>query len=288
MKTLLKIAGGLVVLLLLVVGSIQFTFSRNLNKTYEAPQFQIAELVKQADLELGKRIYHVRAGCVDCHGENLAGKIVMDNPAMGKISGANLTPSNLKNWTDEEIAVAIRYGIHKEKRSLRFMPSFDFEGLSIEDTAALIAYIRSVPEVAQPSAENAFGPVAKVLSTLGKMPVMFPAAIIDTKKGFGKKPAEEPTLEFGRYLAHSCVGCHRADYTGGKIPGGDPSWPEASNIRLGKDQKTWTEENFKNMILTGKSPITGQELRMPMPIALLKQLNETEIKALWLYLTSLN
>ena len=91
---------------------------------------------------------------------------------------------------------------------------------------------------------------------------------------------------FGEYLAASCIGCHGEEYRGGKIPGGDPSWPPASNIRLGADS-TWTEENFREMLKTGVSPKTGKPLQLPMPIELLKKLNSMEQEALWLFLSSL-
>lgn len=200
--------------------------------------------------------------------------------------GANITPHTLSQWSDEEIARAIRYGIHKTGRSLRFMPSFDFEGLSIGDTAALVAYLRSVPSVEKPNHENTFGPMTKALTFAGQMPVMFPAKVLDLQRGFSEKPAEGPTREFGKYLANSCVGCHGHEFRGGKIPGGDPSWPEASNIRLGANS-AWTENAFQEAIRTGVSPISKKPLRMPMPVKLLQQMDEQEIKALWEYLSSL-
>jgi mono/diheme cytochrome c family protein len=285
-KIILRVLAGLVGAIFVLAAMVQFSFTSKKKKTYEAAPFEIAPLVKSADVELGKRLYNVRAGCIDCHGETLSGRVVMENPAMGNIKGANITPFNLKDWSDEEIARAIRYGIHKTGRSLQFMPSFDYTGLSLGDTAALIAYLRTVAPVEEPSQANTFGPVAKVLSSLGKMPVMFPAEVIDLKRGFGEKPPEGPTLEFGRYLAHSCVGCHGEEFRGGKIPGGDPAWPAASNIRLGAGG--WTEEMFKSVIASGISPTSNQKLRPPMPVALLAQMNDTEIKALWLYLSSLN
>ena len=291
MKNVYKIlVGGLLslVLLIVVAASVLFvSFSQKANVKFERPQFSIYEEVTQADVELGKRIYMVRSGCVDCHGTNLAGMKIMDNPAMGSIYGVNITPYKVKSWSDEDIAASIRYGIHKSGRSLRFMPSFDFESLSKSDVAALIAFMRSVPEVQEESHENSYGPVAKILALLGKMPVMFPAFVIDQSKGFAEKPAESATVEFGKYLANSCVGCHGAEYRGGKIPGGDPAWPEASNIRMGADAN-WDEGKFREMVLSGKSPKTGQVLRAPMPIHLLKQLNEIEVKALWMFLSSLN
>ena len=287
LKLLAKILAGFVLVVAVFIGAIFWKFSSNSTTQFTRPQFTIHEDVIKGDLELGKRIYMVRNGCIDCHGVDLAGAKVMDDPAMGSIYGANITPYGIKNWTDEEVAGTIRYGIHKEGRSLRFMPAFDFEGLSKTDIAALIAFIRSVPEVKKENHKNTFGPVARVLSSFGKMPVMFSAFAIDQTKGFGEKPPEEPTLAFGQYLANSCVGCHGAEYRGGTIPGGDPAWPAAANVRLGADT-FWTEAKFRDMIATGISPKTGNALRAPMPVALLKQMNETEIKALWLFLQSQN
>jgi mono/diheme cytochrome c family protein len=286
MRFALKVVGFFAALILSFVLGIHFGFESELTKSYAAKEFQISPIVVAADVKLGQRLYHVRNGCVDCHGVDLSGAMVMDNPAMGTIRGANLTPAALSIWTDEEVARAIRYGIHKSGRSLRFMPSFDFEGLSIEDTAALVAYIRSVPAVTTQYKENRFGPIAKVMSTLGKMPVMFPAKNMDLQKGFAAKPPEGPNVEFGKYLANSCVGCHGSDLKGGKIPGGDPNWPEASNIRLASFPQ-YTEEAFTKAIKMGVSPISNQELRSPMPIKLLQQMDETEIKALWAYLSTL-
>jgi mono/diheme cytochrome c family protein len=242
--------------------------------------------VKSGNLKLGKRIYAVRNGCIDCHGANLSGKKIMDNLPMGSIHGANITPYALKDWSDGEIAAAIRYGVHKSGRSLKFMPSFDFVKLSKSDIASLITYIRSVGEVRKDSHQNSFGPVARILTSLGKMPLMYPAHFINQSEGFYEKPMEGPTVKFGEYLANSCVGCHGDNYRGGKIPGGDPVWPAASNIRLGADS-TWTENRFRQMLKTGISAKTGKILREPMPIALLKQFDEIEKKALWLFLSQL-
>lgn len=285
-KIIIKVFIGLVLAIVLFAGFIQFKFSSNSSAAHRATEFTIAKEVAAADVALGQRLYSVRSGCVDCHGADLSGVKVMENPAMGTIWGANITPFNLSQWSDEEIARAIRYGIHKSGRSLRFMPSFDFTGLSLGDTAALVAYLRSVAPVEKPSYENSFGPVAKILSSFGQMPVMFPAMVIDGTKGFGEKPDEGPTKEFGQYLAHSCVGCHGEQFAGGKIPGGDPSWPEASNIRLGANP-VWSEEVFKETIRSGISPNSKNKLRMPMPINLLAQMNETEVTALYAYLSSL-
>lgn len=273
--------------LTMVAGAVAFRFNQLSEKRYSPPHFTISEDVKTADLALGERLYRVRSACIECHGESLDGVKIMENGAMGSIYGANISPFKLHRWTDEEIATAIRYGIHKDGYSLKFMPSFDFAHLSKSDVASLIKYLRSRLPVSHESHINTFGPMAKVLAVLGQMPVMFPARQINLTLGFGVKPPEGPTQEFGSYLAKDCSGCHGEDYKGGKIPGGDPSWPPAANIRLGADA-FWTEAKFREVIRTGVSPKSGKRVQSPMPVEVLKRLDETEIKALWLYLSSLN
>lgn len=286
MKTLVKIFVGFLFVIVVLIGFVATSFSMKSERVFAAPHFSIHEDVVKADIELGKRIVTVRNGCVDCHGEDLSGAKIMENGAMGSIYGANITPYGLKDWTDEEVATAIRYGIHKTGRSLRAMPSFEFASLSKGDIAAIIAYLRSVPEVQKPSHQNTYGPMARVLATTGQMPFMFPAFEIDMNQGFADKPVEGPTLEFGQYLAGSCIGCHGQFYQGGKIPGGDPAWPPASNIRLGANP-LWTEASFQQFIETGVSPVSGQQIRPPMPVYLLQKMNDMEKAALWSYLSSL-
>ncbi len=285
-RILLRLLGSALLLIALAVGFVAFRFSSLSGQAYAAPSFSIASDVAAADLALGKRIYSVRAGCIDCHGEDGAGAAIMDNGAMGSIHGANITPHALSSWSDEQIAAAIRYGVHKDGRSLRFMPSFDYQGLSKGDIAAVVAYLRSLAPVAEPSHPNSFGPVARALSSFGKMPIMFPAALIDQSQGFAEKPIEGPTAAFGKYLASACIGCHGEDFAGGPIPGGDPSWPPAGNSRLGANP-AWTKASFETMVRTGISPTTGAELRPPMPTQLLRQLNDDEVTALWEYLKTL-
>ena len=287
MKTLRSLLLTIVALLLIVFLAINLRFSSLSDETHTvAHQFNITEDVAKADLALGERIFHVRNGCVDCHGEDLAGKLVVDDPAMGTIYGANITPFKLQDWSDEDIVRAIRYGVHPSGRSLRFMPSFEFTHLSRGDLAAVVKYIRSVPAVAKENHQNSFGPIAKTLSSLNKLPVIFPAKFINLAEGFQEKPSEEASYAFGEYLAASCKGCHGEEFRGGPIPGGAPDWPEATSLRLGS-RLEWTEEAYQRFMTEGVSPSTGERPRLPMPVELLMQFNEVERKALWLYLSSL-
>ncbi|HYX38107.1 MAG TPA: c-type cytochrome [Oligoflexus sp.] len=266
---------------------VQWKVQSKASQRIQAPSFSMLEAMSKADLALGQRIVHVRSACVDCHGQDLAGKLVVDDPAMGTYYSANLTPSGLAAWSDDQIAAAIRYGVHRTNRSLMFMPSFDYVAMSQEDIASIIVYLRSLPAVEKSVQKSVPGPMANVLHTLGKMPILLPATSMDLSQGFAKKPDEGATLEFGRYLVQtSCIGCHGQELQGGTIAGGPPSWPEASDLRFAGVSK-WTEASFIRTLKTGVSARTGLALRPPMPMQYVRELNDMEMQAMWLYLSSL-
>lgn len=249
--------------------------------TYAVPPLDIAAAVASADLALGERIVTVRNGCVDCHGKDLSGAVVMDNPAMGQIAGPNLTPAALNDWSDADLARAIRHGIGRDQRPLVLMPSHDYLPLSEGDLAAIIAYLRSLPPVENQTPPVKLGPVAKALLAFDKAPSLLPAQIIDHQTPFASKPAEAATPDFGRYLAQSaCAGCHGPQFAGGPIPGGDPNWPPASDLRV---VGSWDLPAFQAALRTGKRP-DGTALQAPMPAM---ALDDTETEALWLFLKSL-
>lgn len=269
---------------------VYLTVNGKLDQNYSQliPALNMAQDVKKANVKLGERIATVRNGCVDCHGANLAGNKVMDNGAMGKIYGANITPAKLKDWSDDEIARAIRHGVGKQGQPLVLMPSHEYQNLSKSDLAALVAYIRSVPAVNQESMPVELGPIAYMLIALEKAPSFIPAQLIahqDLK--FSEKPKEGVTSEFGQYLVKtSCAGCHRADLTGGLIPGGDPSWPPAANLTQ-KALGSWNEAGFIKAMRTGVNP-QGKKIGMPMPIALTSKMSDLELKAMWAYMKTLH
>lgn len=293
MKKLLKYIAYLLGTAILLVGAFVvfcfYRFEQISQQTFNLhPEIENEIKGIVPNLEIGKRIYFVRSGCVDCHGPDLSGAKIIEAPPMGSIWGSNISPYRTKNMSDADIVRAIRYGVHQSGRSLRGMSSFDYVGLSKEDIVSVAAFIRSMPEVNKESHVNTYGPITKIMGSLGKMPIAFPALFIDQNKGFETKPEEAPTVAFGKYLGNACVGCHGQEYTGGPIPGGDPSWPPAAFIRLGAAK--WTEDEFRNLIKTKTSKYTGKEVRTPMREVLnaMEKMDETELKALWLYFSSLN
>jgi mono/diheme cytochrome c family protein len=286
MKRLVKwgavIAGILLVVLVSFGFWVRVTTEGRITRKFDISPVVLTQKITDADVELGKRIVHVRNGCVECHGTDLAGKAVIEDVAIAQIHGPNITPAALRDWTDGEIARAIRHGVGRDGKPLLLMPSYEYNGLSESDLVAVIAYLRSVPAVEPKPRLAQLGPIGRVLLALGQMPTMVAAEVIDHSKGFGVKPPEGETVEFGRYLTQSCIGCHRANLTGGPIPGAPPDWLPAKNIS-GAAIGSWGEAGFIKAMREGVNP-AGEKIRPPMPINISSQMSDTELKAIWAYL----
>lgn len=110
--------------------------------------------------------------CADCHsplGEDgtpdltrqMSGASMgFEVPGLGVFFPPNLTPhaeTGLGGWTDAEIIDAVRTGARPDGRMLApMMPSRFYAGLSDDDAAALVAYLRTLP----PTPNQVPGPFA--------------------------------------------------------------------------------------------------------------------------------
>lgn len=286
-KRLLKGLGILVALIAVFLGVVYFVTSRRMAKTFAVKDHPVPVYTSLADIAEGKRLFLSR-GCADCHGENLAGKVFLEDGAMGRYAGSNLTAGKggiLASRSDFELEKAIRHGVGKDGRALVFMPSLDFQGMSNQDVARIIAYMRSAPAVDNEPPAMKAGPVARVLYFLGKIPVFISAERIDhTAQPVAEvKPGVD--LEYGKYIAQTCTGCHNHQLTGGPIQGAPPEWPPASNI-TNAGLKGYTEEQFITALRTGKRS-DGSAINPIMPWKNLSKMTDTEIKALFKYLKTL-
>jgi mono/diheme cytochrome c family protein len=175
---------------------------------------------------------------------------------MGVIYAPNLTPGGpLKDWTDGEILRAIREGVDKDSRPLIIMPSQAMHSMSDADAAAMVAYLRSQPEIKRdlPNRDlNALAAVflgAGMFSTSAQTPINAP--IVSPKPG---------TLDYGKYLvaATGCKDCHGPDLTGSS--GG----PAGSAPNLTMLVPTWQESGFMSVFNQGIEP-GGRKLSDHMP-----------------------
>jgi len=219
--------------------------------------------------------------CRDCHGQNFAGQVMDDDPLVGFLAAPNLTGgagSPVAEFTDEDWVRVLRHGIDVDGTSLVIMPSDGFTHLSDTDLGYVISYLRSVPPVDNEVSEVRLGPMGRFF--MMQEPVLV-AELIDHDAP--RPPDLEPgiTVEYGRYLTLFCTTCHGEDYAGGEQPGA------GLNITPGGDLANWTEADFFNAMRTGNRP-DGEPLDPEMmPVRILGQFNDDELKAIWLFLQSL-
>jgi cytochrome c553 len=239
-------------------------------------------------LARGKRLVTIR-GCTDCHGEDLGGGVFADDLPVFRLSATNLTPGGIgAEYTDQDWVRAIRHGLGPDQKPLLFMPSYEYYYLGDEDLAAMIAYMKSLPPITRELPENKVGPLGRILLTAGQLPLLA-AEVIDHHGSRPVAPPKGATPAYGEYLAIGCTGCHGAGFSGGKIPGVPPVWPEAPNIT--PDRETgigeWTKEDFVRALTEGKRP-DGTELQAQfMPWPNMGHLDDVEMEALWIYMSRL-
>jgi mono/diheme cytochrome c family protein len=283
------VLGLLIVIPLMAYGYIYYRTDSRFNKEYAFTVQAITIPDDSASLELGQHIANIK-GCGDCHGADMGGKVVVDDPGLGYLAGPNLTTGNggllsrHKTYSDEDYIRAIKHGIGKDKKSLKLMPAYEYNPLSQKDLGALIAYMKRVAPVDREMPATALKPVAYVLTHLDKLPLVA-AERIDHTAQSQEEVLAEVSPAYGKYLAVSCTGCHRDNFKGGDalIPGS----PAVSDITAAGNVGKWTEAQFIQALRTGITP-EGKKLDpkyMPWPMA--REYTETEIRSLYLFLTSL-
>lgn len=216
-------------------------------------------------IERGKYIAHNVAQCIDCHStrdwSRFSGPIVPGSEGKGGeafdqksgFPGAyyapNITPYNLKGWSDGELFRAITAGVSKDGRALfPVMPYLSFGKMDREDIYSIIAYIRNLPSIENttPASKSDF-PMNIIIHT------------IPTKAEFSQKPPLTDQINYGKYLtnAASCIECHTPakrgqliegmEYAGGRhFPMEDGETVVSNNITPDKETGigNWTEEAF--------------------------------------------
>ena len=101
-------------------------------------------------VERGHYLY--RVSCVICHGADGSGGTPISWKQMGTLWTRNITAhpqAGVGNWTDAELARAIRSGVSRDGRQLHWqgMTWDQLSNLDEEDLRAIIAYVRVLPPV---------------------------------------------------------------------------------------------------------------------------------------------
>ncbi|MEO8001768.1 MAG: cytochrome c, partial [Arenimonas sp.] len=211
MKKLFKFLAYAVVALLLVAlclyGFAWYKTDQGLAIRYDVQDAPLTLPQEASALAYGARLF-IAKGCADCHGDKAQGKLVFDGGPVMKVVGPNLTAGGIgKNLSADDMARAIRHAVGEGGRPLVFMPSPDYQNLSDADTAAIIAYIKSLPLSANKPDALEIRPLGRVLYALNKFPLL-PAETINHSPRQRLAPPAAATSEYGKYLAQTCSGCH--------------------------------------------------------------------------------
>jgi len=248
-------------------------------------------LALERAVERGRHLVESRYVCTECHGKDFGGGTMVDDPMIGRLLGPNITAGAggmTAAYTAADWDRIVRHGIRPDRTGAA-MPSEDFQRMSDRELSDVIAFIRSMPTVDATVPPVALGPLGTVLLAAGQMHLSADVIEAHDMPRAAFPPAAEPSVEYGRHIANVCMGCHGANLTGGKIPGGDPSWPAASDLTpLPEGLGGWTYEQFVTAMTEGRRP-DGTALLIPMATvtAYTKNMTATEREALWACLRSL-
>lgn len=278
-----------VAMLALGMGGVYGFSNSGFHKRYDVPKTALQIPTDSASIEWGRHLAVAIGKCTDCHGPDLAGQTMMDDPAFGTLASSNLTSGKGgvgATYKDEDYVRALRHGLRPDGTPLLFMPSQEFTWLNDTDLAAIIAYIRTMPPVGKEKQATRMGPIARVLYVTKMMPLV-PAEVIDHNAMTRVTVKPGPTAEYGKYLARigGCQGCHGDNLSGGALPGEPPGTPPASNLTptgLGK----WSLADFTLALREGTRP-DGRKLNPFMPYVYTRQMTDDEIAAVWAYLQTI-
>jgi mono/diheme cytochrome c family protein len=254
-------------------------------------------------LERGRYLFTSVAGCVFCHsphnstqvgdpivaGKEGSGDVMLYAELPGRVVAPNITPdpqTGVGNWTDDQLARAIREGVAYNGETLfPMMPYANFSHMSDEDLASVVVFLRSLPPIHSelPKTEIIF-PV-KYLIRSAPQPLTAPVDAPD--------PANQ--VLWGRYLmtVANCEDCHTPathgePITGLQLGGGSffkTPWAYAASANLTPDASGisyYTEALFIQALRTGY--VGARKLSSIMPYVVYRNMSDADLKAIFAYL----
>ncbi|MFT3955100.1 MAG: c-type cytochrome [Piscinibacter sp.] len=292
MKTWLVRAGwGLLALVILIVAAVALLVANGHRKAQRHVEVALQSVAVRSDaaaVDRGGYLFRSR-GCTDCHGNDGAGRTFLDDGKGLRIHAPNITPRSavVAAYRMDDWDRTIRHGVAPGGRPLFIMPSEDYNRLTNDDFAALVAFLKQMPP--------ADGGPAQIDLPLPVRALYGAGALKDAaqKIDHGLPPStpvpEAVSREHGAYVANACIGCHGAGLSGGRIPGAPPDWPAAANLTSGEGSampRYADATQFVAMMRSGKRP-DGSAVSPVMPFGALKEMSDVDLQALYLHLQGL-
>lgn len=262
-------------------------YDESVAKVYDVAPLPLARSSDPAVIARGSHLAQSLAGCAMsvCHGPDLTGGHVTEGGPIGRTVTPNVSVV-LPAYTDGELARLIRHAIKKDGRTVRFMPVDNFAWLPDDDVVALISWLRTVPPKEHLVPPMEIKPFGKVMDRMGYIPIDLARRLDHEHPETGPAPA--PTAEYGKWIAHACRGCHGERMSGGPLPGTPPGFPVPANVTPhASGIGGWAYDDFVHVIETGTRKEDGKPLDEFMPVEMLRNMDDTERRAIWAYLESL-
>lgn len=257
-----------------------------------------------ARLARGEYLVEGVAHCFQCHSDHDVTKVdlpIKDGmkgagwqmeqaPGLGTIVAPNITPdkaTGIGDWTDDEIARAIREGVSRDGHALfPIMPYQKFRDMSDEDLASVIVYLRTIPAVSHnPGRTSLDFPLSRIVNTI-------PAPVEQSVPEVGAEARGEYLVKISE-----CETCHTPAVQGAPVPGmsfgggfefsipGTTTVIASANITPDASGIAhYDEALFEQVLRTGKLP--GRQLSGIMPYAHLARLSADDMKAIFAFIKS--
>ncbi|MBM4197533.1 MAG: cytochrome c [Gammaproteobacteria bacterium] len=214
----------------------------------------------------------------------------------GKLCIRNITPdveTGIGGWTDGEVARAIREGVSRDGEALfPIMPWFMYTGMSDEDVAAVIAYLRAQPPV------KSFRPARELDFPLNVIFRFYPRPL----DGPVPPVPPEDTVAYGKYLTKiaRCEFCHTARVRGrleplpGRLLSGGVPFFMGKEMHYSKNLTPhptglggWTREMFIGRFRLHTEPFpVVEERNSEMNWVEFSGISDADLGAIWDYLRS--
>ncbi len=266
-----------------------------LDRIYDIPVAALDVRRDEATIARGRHLAEAVLLCHACHGESLAGNVLIDEPRMATLYAPNLTSGRGgigASYDDADYVRAIRHGVNRDGRGLLIMHSDAYNNLGEQDLVAVVSYLESVPPVDNVVPRRRIAPLGKIFTALGlfdtEVMPLIPAATIDHARPFPDVPPQGVTSDYGRYLVSIalCSMCHGKDLTGGPpIEAGAPPGPNL--IVYGSDDGS-SQAQFITTIRTGVTPYGKVLDAEAMPWEVYAKMTDDELAAIRLYVASLS
>lgn len=305
------VLGVLVLLVLLVIGAIsavgwQVVLGPDA-RPVTAEKFETTE----ARLARGKYLTEGPMFCFHCHSEHDTSDptfpIVeakkgagwpMPIAELNNIAARNITPdpeTGLGNWSDDEIARAIREGVRKDGTALfPVMPYMSFRSLDDEDVKSIVVYLRTLTPVRNTvPTRNLPGPLEYLVKTM-------PVPLTTPQPSHPSSTA----VERGKYLVTlaECHNCHTAaDDQGQPLPGldfgGGNNFPDLAKVDAGATVFSmnitpdpsgiahYDESLFMQTLKTGQ--VGGRMLNHVMPFLYFRNITDSDLSDMYAYIKTL-